>query len=82
MLFTCKTSTQVGFWYVRSLGNPTKQNGRLCGVLMTMKEKAIEILAVSDMRCPSNGVSRSDESVRVTLAWQSVTGSVIAEGLL
>ena len=65
MLFTPKASIRIGCWNVRSLGNPSKQNGRLRDVLRTMKEKSIEILALSEVRWPSHGVSHLEEAVIV-----------------
>ena len=62
-LFTPKASICVGCWNVRLLGNPNKQNGRLCGVLRTMKGKTIEILALSEVRWPGHGVSQLEEAV-------------------
>ena len=65
MLFTPKSGICVGCWNVRSLGNPTKQNGRLRDVLRTMKEKNMEILALSEVRWPGHGVSQLEEAVIV-----------------
>ena len=65
MVFTPKSNIRVGCWNVRSLGNPTKQNGRLRDVLRTMREKAIEILALSEVRWPGHGVSDLNEDVIV-----------------
>ena len=65
MLFVPKASTHVECWNVRLLGNLTKQNGRLHDVLRTLKEKAIEILALSEVRSPGHGVSRMEEAVIV-----------------
>ena len=42
---------------VGSLGKPTRQNGRLRDVLRTMREKKMELLALSEVRWPGHGVS-------------------------
>ena len=64
-MFTPKFSIRVGCWNVHSLGNPTKQNGRLCDVLRTMKEMSIKILALSEVRWPGHGVFTLEEEVNV-----------------
>ena len=46
-----------------SLGDPTKKNGRLHDVLRRVKEKDIEILAVSELRWPGQRVSWLEESI-------------------
>ena len=51
-----KASTRCGCWNVRSLGNPSKQNSRLRAVLRTMSERAIDVLALSEVRWPGSGV--------------------------
>ena len=51
-----KASTRIGCWNVRRLGNLSKQNSRLRDVLCTMEEKKIELLALSDVRCPGHGI--------------------------
>ena len=65
MVFTPKSNICVRCWIVRSLGNPTKQNGRLCDILRTMREKASEILALSEVRRPGHGVFDLNEEVIV-----------------
>ena len=62
-LFTPKDSIRVGCWNVRSLGKPTRQNGRLRDVLRTMREKKIELLALSEVRWPGHGVSQLNDAV-------------------
>ena len=62
-LFTPKDIIRVGCWNVRSLGEPTRQNGRLHDVLRTMREKKIEVLALSEVRWPGHGVSQLDDAV-------------------
>ena len=67
-LFTPKSSIQLGCWNVRSLGNPIKQNGQLKDVLRTMKEKCLEVLALSEVRWPGHGVAQADEDT-VVVYW-------------
>ena len=62
-LFTLKDCVRVGCWNVRSLGKPTRQNSRLRDVLRTMREKKIELLALSEVRWPGHGVSQLDGTV-------------------
>ena len=62
-LLTPKSSIQLGCWNVRSLGNPTRQNERLCDVLRTMKEKSVEVLALSEVRWPGHGVSQLEDTI-------------------
>ena len=62
-LLTPKSSIQLGCWNVRSLCNPTRQNGRLCDVLRTMKEKSVEVLALSKLRWPGHGVSQMEDTI-------------------
>ena len=62
-LFTPKSSIRIRCWNVRSLGNPSKQNGRLKDVLRTVKEKDIEVLALSEVRWPDHGVAQVGETV-------------------
>ena len=54
-LFSPKFSIQIGYWNIRSLGDPTKKNSKLRAVLNTMKEKAMEILILSEVRWPGHG---------------------------
>ena len=63
ILFTPKDIIHVGCWNVRSLGKPTRQNGRLRDVLRTMREKKIELLASSEVRWPGHSVSQLDDAV-------------------
>lgn len=64
VMFTPKFSIRTGCWNVRSLGNPTWQNGRLRDVLRMMKpEKSIEVLALSEVRWPGHGMSQLDDAV-------------------
>ena len=58
--FSPKSNTRIGCWNVRSLGRPGKQNSRLRDVLRTMKEKNIEILALSEVRWPGQGSLQCD----------------------
>ena len=62
-LLTPKFSIRFGCWNVRSLGNPTRQNGRLRDVLRTMKEKSVEVLALSEVRWPGHGVSQLEGTI-------------------
>ena len=62
-LFTPKNCIRVGCWNMRSLGKPTRQNSRLRDVLRTMKEKDIELLALSEVQWPGHGVSQFDGTV-------------------
>ena len=62
-LFTPKDSIRVGCWNIPSLGKPTRQNGKLRDMLRTMREKKIELLALSDVRWPGHGVSQLDDAV-------------------
>ena len=73
ILLTPKASIHVGCWNVWSLGNPTKQNGRLHDVLRTMKEKAVEILALSEVRWPGHGMSQLEEVV-IAYSGMAVSG--------
>ena len=59
-MFTPKHCIRVGSWNVRSLGKPTRQNGRMRDVLRTMREKKIELLALAEVRWPGHGVSQLD----------------------
>ena len=61
-LFTPKSSIQVGCWNMCLLRNPSKQNGQLKDVLRTMKEKGVEVLALSELRWPGHGVVQADEA--------------------
>ena len=54
--FSPKSSTRIGCWNVRTLGKPTKQNGKLRDVIRTMEEKKIEVLALSEVRWPGHGI--------------------------
>ena len=54
--FSPKSSTRIGCWNVRTLGKPTRQNGKLRDVLRTMEEKRIEVLALSEVRWPGHGI--------------------------
>ena len=54
--FPLKASTRIGCWNVRTLGNPSKQNNRLRDVLRTMEKKKMELLALSEVRWPGQGV--------------------------
>ena len=56
-LFTPKSNIRIGCWNVRSLGKPSKQNSRLRGVLRTMAEKNVQLLALAEVRWPGHGVS-------------------------
>ena len=62
-LLTPKCSIQLGCWNVCSLGNPTGQNGRLRDVLRTMKEKSVEVLALSEVRWLGHGVSQLEDTI-------------------
>ena len=62
-LFMSKGRIRVGCWNVRSLGNPSKQNGRLMDVLRTMKKKKIEVLALSEVRWPGHGVAQVEDAM-------------------
>ena len=65
MVFTPKSNTRMGCWNVCSLGNPMKQSGRLCDILRTMREKSIEILALSEVRWPGHSMSELKEEAIV-----------------
>ena len=56
-LFTPKSNIRIGCWNVFSLGKPSKQNSRLCGVLRTMAEKNVQLLALAEVRWPGHAVS-------------------------
>jgi len=64
-LLSPKFSIRLGCWNIRSLGNPTRQNSRLREVLRTMKEKSLEVLALSEVRWPGHGVSRLEDTTIV-----------------
>ena len=59
-LFTPKHCIRIRCWNVHSLGKPTRLNSRLHDVLRTMREKKIELLALSEVRWPDHGVSQLD----------------------
>ena len=50
ILFGPKIIIRIGCWNVRTLGKPTKQNGRLRDLMRTMAEKKIQLLAMSEVR--------------------------------
>ena len=53
--FPPKSSSRIGCWNIRTLGNPSKQNSRLRDVIHTKEEKKIELLALSEVRWPGHG---------------------------
>ena len=55
VLLSPKANVRVGCWNVCWLGNPTRQNLRLCDVLCTMADKNLHILALSEVRWPGHG---------------------------
>ena len=57
-LFHAKSKTRIGCWNVRTLGALSGQSEKLRSVLRTMKEKRIEILAMSECRWPSQGITK------------------------
>ena len=57
-LFHAKSKTRIGCWNVRSLGSLSGQSDQLIACLRTMKEKRIDLLALSESRWPGQGVSR------------------------
>ena len=56
ILFGPKINTRIKCCNVRTLGKPTKQNGRLRDLMHTMAEKKSQLLALSEVRWPGHGV--------------------------
>ena len=52
ILFGPKINTHIKCCNVRTLGKPTKQNGRLRDLMHTMAGKKIQLLALSEVRWP------------------------------
>ena len=52
---------------MHSLGKPTRPNSRLRDVLRTMRERKIELLALTEVRWPDHGVSQLDGAVIIHL---------------
>ena len=57
-LFHAKCNTRIACWNVRSIGTLSDQSEKLQSVLRTMKEKRIELLALSESRWTGQGVSK------------------------
>ena len=57
-LFHAKSKTKIGCWNVRTLGALSEWSEKPRSVLRTMKEKRIEILAMSESRWPGQGITR------------------------
>ena len=49
-IFTPKLSTRFAYWNVCTLSEPNKQNMRLHELLLTLKEKNMEFVALSEVR--------------------------------
>ena len=49
-LFHAKSTKRIGCWNVRTLGSLSGQNEKLRNALRTMREKKIEVLALSESR--------------------------------
>ena len=56
--FHAKSKTRIGCWNVRTLGALSGQSKKLRSVLRTMKEKRIEILAMSESHWPGQGITK------------------------
>ena len=57
-LFHAKRCTRIACWNVRTLGSLSQQSLPLMSALRTMKEKNIEVLAVSESRWTGHGVTK------------------------
>ena len=57
-MFHAKRCTIIACWNVRTLGSLSQQSLPLMYALRTMKEKNIEILAVSESRWTGHGVTK------------------------
>ena len=57
-LFRAKCNTRIACWNVRTLGSLSQQSLQLMSALRTMKEKNIEVLAVSESRWTGHGVTK------------------------
>ena len=57
-LFHAKSKTRIGCWNVHTLGALSGQSEKLRSVLRTMKEKRIEIVAMSESRWPGEGITK------------------------
>ena len=51
-----KSKTRIACWNIRSLGALSAQSAPLCGVISTMREKNIDLLALSESRWPDSGI--------------------------
>ena len=76
-LFHAKSKTRIGCWNVRSLGSLSGQSNWLSACLTTMKEKRIDLLALSESHWPGQGVSR----IRSTTILHSGTSSAHIHGV-
>ena len=53
---------KIGCWNVKSLGKPTKFNGKLLNVIETMRLKNLSLLAFSDAQWRGSSVLELEES--------------------
>ena len=57
-LFHAKLKTRIACWNVRTLGRLSEQSEKLLGLVSTMEEKKIELMALSETRWTGQGVER------------------------
>ena len=57
-LFHAKVKTRIACWNVRTLGRLSEQSEKLLGLVQTMEEKKIELMALSETRWTGQGVER------------------------
>ena len=57
-LFYAKVKTRIACWNVRTLGRLSEQSEKLLGLVQTMEEKKIELMALSETRWTGQGVER------------------------
>ena len=57
-LFHAKLKTRIARWNVRTLGRLSEQSEKLLGLVRTMEEKKIELMALSETRWTGQGVER------------------------
>ena len=57
-LFHAKLKTRLTCWNVRTLGCLSEQSDKLLGLVRTMQEKKIELMALSETRWTGQGVKR------------------------
>ena len=57
-LFHAKSKCRIACWNVCTLGSLSEQSEKLVSLLQTMKDRNIELMALSESRWPGSGVTR------------------------